>query len=72
MCAYLKLHHNSRLVLNPSYPEILEEDIEKRDWSNLYGHVKEAISKDTPKPVDADFTGDWILRRSRTRFIIML
>ena len=29
--AYLKINHNARVVFDPSYPEIDEEQFEKRD-----------------------------------------
>ena len=80
--SYLKLHHNARLVLDPSYPDIDESLFEKRDWSEFYGNVEERIPKDAPVPlgrellmrafVDADFAGDVVSRKSRTGFIVML
>ena len=33
--AYLKIHHNARLVFDPSYPEINNEVFGKRDWSSM-------------------------------------
>ena len=35
--SYLKLHHNSRLVLDPNYPENHISDFEEKDWSNFCG-----------------------------------
>ena len=80
--AYLKVHHNSRLVLDPSYPDINEEDFPKRDWSNFYGNNIESKPPNMPKPlgkefiirayVDADFAGDKVTRRSRTGFVVMI
>ena len=35
--AYLKIHHNSKIVFDPSYSEIDEEYFNKHDWSDLYG-----------------------------------
>ena len=79
--AYLKNHHNARMVLDPTYPMIDEEAFIRRDWKEFYGEGKEAKPPGMPRPlgrellirafVDADFAGDQLLRRSRTGFIIM-
>ena len=47
--AYLKIHHNARLVFDPSYPEIKEEVFGKRDWSSMYDTDKEPITVNTPR-----------------------
>ena len=31
--AYLKCHHNSRIIMDPAYPDILIEDFPKYDWA---------------------------------------
>ena len=33
--AYIKTHHNSRMVFDPTYPEIDMDEFPKRDWSQL-------------------------------------
>lgn len=80
--SYLKIHHNARLVFDPTYPNINEEAFEKRDWSDFYPDMKDPLPDDAPKPlglellisayVDADHAGDKSNRRSRSGFIIML
>ena len=80
--AYLKVHHNSRIVFDPTYPRIDEEAFVKRDWNNFYGNVREDIPRNAPPPlgkefiirayVDADFAGEKLTRRSRTGFVVML
>ena len=81
--AYLKLHHNSRLVMNLTYPDIDEHEIfKKRNWNQFYGRTKEDVPGSIPRPlgkeliirafVDADFSGEKLTRRSRTGFIIVL
>lgn len=82
MFAYLKRHHNSRIVFDPTYPQIDETKFIKRDWSDFYGDVREDIPAEVPVPlgkemiirafVDADFAGDQLSRRSRTGFLVML
>jgi hypothetical protein len=82
MFAYLKQHHNSRIVLDPTYPNIEPSEFPKKDWTDFYGDVKETLPGNAPKPlgkefllrayVDADFAGDKVSRRSRTGFLIML
>ena len=39
--AYLKSHHNARIVFDPSYPDIDEAFNERRDWSDFYNVDKE-------------------------------
>jgi hypothetical protein len=81
--SYLKVKHNSRLVLDPSYPEIdVSEFKMKRDWVEFYGEVEEAIPHNAPKPrgkgvdlrmfVDSDHAGNKATRRSRTGFLIFM
>ena len=80
--SYLKMHHNSRIVMDPSYPEIDEDDFKKMDWSSFYGETKEIKPPNMPDPlgkefiirayVDADFAGDKVTRRSRTGFVVMI
>ena len=41
--AYLKKHHNSSLVFDPSYPYVNIGTFPKHDWENFYGDVKEAM-----------------------------
>jgi hypothetical protein len=80
--AYLKVRHNSRVVFDPTYPEIDMNRFETVDWKTFYGDVKEAILPNALKPrgkpldmrmfVDADHAGDKITRRSRTGFFVFL
>ena len=82
MFAYLKRHHNARLVLDPSYPEIDDEEFIARDWSDFYGKLKEDIPDNAPEPrgmefvmrvfVDASHADNKVNRRSRTGFIVLL
>ena len=82
MFAYLKLHQNSRIVMDLTYPDIDEDKFQKKDWKSFYGEMKEALPPDVPKSlgkeffirafVDADFSRDKISRRSRTGFLVML
>ena len=80
--SYLKSHHNSRLVLDPTYPHIDMSKFPWYNWKQFYGQVKELVPDNAPKPigkefiirvfVDADFAGDSLTRRSRTGFLVML
>ena len=82
MFSYLKGHHNSRMVFDPSYPDIDLDAFPKREWKQHYGDACEVIPPGCPEPhgkeflirayVDADFAGDKVTRRSRTGFIVML
>ena len=78
--AYLKIHHNTRIVFDPSYPEIDRDLFRSEDWSSMYGSGKEPIPYNAPEPlgsefnirayVDASFAGCKVTRRSRTGFIV--
>jgi hypothetical protein len=46
--AYLALHHNSRVVFDPSYPSLDMGAFIKADWKSMYGDVKEMIPSDDP------------------------
>ena len=77
---YLKQKHNSRLVFDPTYPDIVHSDFPKYNWTEPYHGAEEAIPPDMPEPlgkevdlrmfVDSDHAGDKKTRRSRTGFLI--
>ena len=79
---YLKSHSNARIIMDPSYPVLAEEDFPQHDWSKFYHVEKEAIPSNAPRPlglefvitafVDADHAGDKVTRRSRTGFIVFV
>jgi hypothetical protein len=48
--AYLALHHNARVVFDPTYPSVDMGTFIKTDWNSMYGDVKEMIPSDTPVP----------------------
>ena len=80
--AYLKRKHNSRMVFDPTPPEINLSDFPEYSWTRKYGDIKEAIPVDAPEPlgegvdlrmyVDADHASDKKSRRSRTGYFIFL
>lgn len=80
--SYLKSNHNARLVLDPSYPEIDDEQFPRREWKQQYGDDKEETPANAPKPlglefvikayVDASHAGCKLTRRSRTGFVVFL
>jgi hypothetical protein len=41
--AYLGLHRNARVVLDPTYPSVDMGTFIKTDWKSMYGDVKEMI-----------------------------
>ena len=79
---YLKKHHNSDLVFEPSYPDVNIDTFPKHDRTKLYGDVKEAMPPDMSEPlgkvlvmrcfVNDDHAGEKLKRRSRSVFIIFL
>jgi len=79
---YLKRRHNSRLVFDPTYPEIDWSVFVEHDWKHFYGDVSEAIPPNAPVPrgkeveirmfVDSDHAGDKLIRRSRSGYFVYL
>jgi hypothetical protein len=80
--AYLSLHHNARVVFDPTYPDVYMRAFIKTDWKPMYGDVKEAIPPNDPVTrvkaidlrlfVDYGHEGEHLTRRSRTGFVIYL
>jgi hypothetical protein len=50
MMGYLKNKHNSRLVFDPTYPDIDKGDFPMFDWTKFYDDAKVAMPADMPKP----------------------
>ena len=79
---HLKRKYNSRLVFDPSYPEIDKSQSIDHESKRFYGDVKEPVPDNAPKPrgkevdtrlyVDSDHAGDKRIRRSRTGYFIFL
>jgi hypothetical protein len=71
--AYLGLHHNARVVFDPTYPSVYMGTFIKTDWKSMYGDVKEMIPSGAPVPrgkevdlslfVDSDYAGEQFKRR---------
>jgi hypothetical protein len=80
--AYLSLHHNARVVFDPTYHDVDMPAFIKTDWKPMYGDVKETIPPNAPVTrgkaidlhlfVDSDHAGEHFTRRSRTGFVIYL
>jgi hypothetical protein len=80
--AYLSLHHNVRVVFDPTYPDIDIRAFIKTDWKPMYGDVKEVIPPKAPVTrgkaidlrlfVDSDHIGEHFTRCSSTGFVIFL
>ena len=81
--SYLKIKHNSRLVLDPSNPGIdMSEFKSNENYAPFYGDVQESKSLFVLKTlvkkvtlhmfVDSDHAGDKSDRRSRTGFMIFM
>jgi hypothetical protein len=80
--AYLGLHHNMRVVFDPTYSSVDMGTFTKTYWKSMYGDVKEMIPSDAPVPrgkevdlrlfVDPDHDGEQFTRISRTRVFIYL
>jgi hypothetical protein len=79
VCAYMGLHHNARVVFDPTYPSIVMGTFIKTDWKSMYGEVKEMIPSDAPVSrgkevdmrlfVDSNHAGEQFTRPSRTGFV---
>jgi hypothetical protein len=80
--SYLGLHHNARVVFDPTYPSVDMGAFVKTDWKSMYGDVKDMIPYDAPIPrgkevdlrlcVDSDHAGEKFTRRSRTGSVVYL
>ena len=80
--AYLKARSNSRMVFDPTYPQIDVSSFPEHDWKHNYGDVKESMPPNAPEPlgkevdlrlyVDSDFAGDVPTRRLRTGYFIFM
>jgi hypothetical protein len=46
--AYLGIHHNARVVFDPTYPSVDMGTFIKTDLKSMYGDVKEMIHSDAP------------------------
>ena len=51
---YLKQKHNTRLILDPTYPNIDHTSFHKCNWKEFYGDVQEPIPPDMPRPLGKD------------------
>ena len=80
--SHIKHHHNSRIIMDPSYPGIKVSDFPDYDWENHYHGYKEEIPDNAPEAlglemviqafVDANHAEDLLTRCSRTDFIIIV
>jgi hypothetical protein len=80
--AYLMLHHNARVVFDPTYPYVGIGTFIKTDWKPMDGYVKDMIPSDAPVPrgkevdfhlfADSDHAGEKFTGRLRTGFVIYL
>ena len=81
--SYLKIKHDSRLVLDPSYFGIdMSEFKSNEHWAPFYGDIQEAKLLNAPKPlgkeitlrmfVESDHAGGKSDRLSRTEFMIFM
>ena len=79
---YLKVHQNSRMVFDPTYPTPDISMFKEHNWCDFYGDLKEEIPPNAPEPrgkevdlriiVDSDHAEDKLTRRFRTGYIILL
>jgi hypothetical protein len=80
--AYLALHHNVRVVFDPTYPYGDRGFFINTDWKSMYGEVKELVPSEAPAPhgmevdlrlfVDYDHVDEQFTGRSTTVFVIFL
>jgi hypothetical protein len=78
----LGLHHNTRVLFDPTYLSVDMGTFIKTDWKSMYGDVKEMFPSDDPVPrwkevdlrlfVDSDHAGEQFTRCSNTGFVIYL
>ena len=74
--AHVSQIYHSRLLHDPTYPEIDHSVFKEYDWSKFYRDAKEAISKNAQEPcgnevdihmfIDSNYAGDKASFRSRS------
>ena len=79
---YLDAKHNSRMVFDPTCPDIDCTIFPTYEWTEFYGDVQESLPPNAPATrgkdvdlrmyVDSDHAGDQVTRRSRTGYFIFL
>ena len=48
--SYLGNHHNSRLIFDPTYPNIDYDSFPECEWKEFYPGAEEPIPPDAPEP----------------------
>ena len=48
---YLKKHHNSALIFDPSYPDVNIDTFPNHEWTKFYDNVKDAMPHHIPEPL---------------------
>jgi hypothetical protein len=69
--AYLVMHHNKRVVFDPTYPSLDIDTFTKNDWKSMYGDVKEMIAPVT-RGKEVDLRLFVYSNNLRTGFVIYL
>ncbi len=80
--SYLKGHEKSRVIFDPSYPEIDDRRFKTVDWKDFYPETTDELPPGMPEPlglpveiscfVDADHAGNLLTRRSHSGVLIFL
>ena len=52
---YLKIHHNARIVFDPTHPDLDMDLFPKQEWSTMLGSDKEAVPRNAPQPIGNEF-----------------
>ena len=51
---YLKQRHNTRLIFDPTYPDIDHTSFHRCNWKEFNGDAQEPIPPDMPRPLGKD------------------
>ena len=80
--AYLKRHARSRIVFDPTNPDMSDKDFITVDWSEFYRDAEEAVPPNAPEPrgrevklyafADASHAANMVTRRSHSGYIIFM
>ena len=78
--SYLGNYHNSRLIYDPTYPDIDYSAFPQCEWKGFYPRAEEPVPLDAPEPrgcpidlwmfVNSDHAGDKSIQQSRTGMLI--
>ncbi len=66
--SHLSLHHNSRLCMDPNYPNIDILQFPVCDWREFYGDIEEPIPPNAPKAIRKEIIQSMFVNSDHTGY----